>query len=109
MAPSTQAVAAVQGILSAALSYHKSSQLAPAIVAGIADPHFKARRLALGVEANPPTSGAFDQFIAPEISKWAKVIQLPISSRGHSSQRSVTSNERTSQRNVAFARDSEIL
>jgi len=52
--------------------YHRSSQLAAVIVAGIADPNFKARLLTLGVEANP-----FGQFIADEIAKWPKVIKLP--------------------------------
>jgi hypothetical protein len=37
--------------------YHKSGQRAAAIVAGVADPSFKARLLTLGVEANPPRFG----------------------------------------------------
>ena len=61
--------------------YHRSSQLAAAIVAALADPNFKVRLLTLGVEANPLTSGASDQFIADEIAKWAKVIKLPTSCR----------------------------
>jgi hypothetical protein len=81
---------AVQGILSAASFYHSSSQLAAAIVAGIADPNFKARLLTLVVEANP-----FGQFIADEIAKWPKVIKLPTSSRSDPSQHSVTSDGET--------------
>jgi hypothetical protein len=103
MAPSTQAVAAVPEILSAASLYHRSSQLAAAIVAGIADPNFKARLLTLGVEANP-----FGQFIADEIVKWPKVIKLPTSSRSDPSQHSVTSDGRILQRNVAFGSGPDI-
>ena len=104
MAPSAQAVAAVPEILSAASLYHRSSQLAAAIVAGIADPDFKARLLTLSVEANP-----FGQFIADEIAKWPKVIKLPTSSRSDPSQHSVTSDGRIPQRNVAFESKYEIL
>jgi hypothetical protein len=42
-------------------------QLAAAIVAGIADPNFKAWLLTLGVKANP-----FGQFIADEIREVAE-------------------------------------
>jgi hypothetical protein len=52
------------------------SQPAAAIVAGVADPNFKARLPTLGVEADPLTSGAFGQFIIDEIAKWAKVIKF---------------------------------
>jgi len=61
--------------------YHRLGQRAAAIVAGVADPNFKARLLTLGVEANPLTSGAFGQFIADEIAKWAKVIKFADISR----------------------------
>jgi hypothetical protein len=84
--------------------YHSSSQLAAAIVAGIADPNFKARLLTLGVEADP-----FGQFIADEIAKWPKVIKLPTSSWSDPSQHSVTSDERIPQRNVAFGSNCDIV
>jgi tripartite-type tricarboxylate transporter receptor subunit TctC len=61
--------------------YHKLGQRAAAIVAGVADPNFKARLLTLGVAANPLTSRAFGQFIADEIAKWAKVIKFANISR----------------------------
>jgi tripartite-type tricarboxylate transporter receptor subunit TctC len=81
MAHSTSAVAAAPGLLSAVSLYHKLGQRAAAIVSGVADPNFKARLLALGVEANPLTSRAFGQFIADEIAKWAKVIKFANISR----------------------------
>jgi len=104
MAPSTQAVATVPEILSAASLYHRSSQLAAAIVAGIADPNFKARLLTLGGEANP-----FGQFIADEIAKWPKVIKLPTSSRSDPSQHSVASDGRIPQHNIAFGSGAAVL
>jgi len=56
MAASTQAFVAVPEILSAASLYHRSSQLAAAIVAGIADPNFKARLLIpIVVDLDPST------------------------------------------------------
>jgi hypothetical protein len=39
------------------LLYHKLGQRAAAIVAGVADPNFKARLLTLGVQANPVRFG----------------------------------------------------
>jgi hypothetical protein len=87
IAPSTQAVAAVPEILSAASLYHRSSQLAAAIVAGIADPNFKARLRTLAVEANP-----FGQFIADELAKWPKVIKLPANRKTASRRSSPKSN-----------------
>jgi hypothetical protein len=56
MAPGNQAAAAAPGILSAVSLYHKLGQRAAAIVAGVADPSFKARLLTPGVEANPLTA-----------------------------------------------------
>jgi hypothetical protein len=48
---------------------------APAVVAGVSDPNFKARLLTLGIDAEPRPR-AFGQFIADEIPRRAKVIKL---------------------------------
>jgi tripartite-type tricarboxylate transporter receptor subunit TctC len=45
------------------------------ITAGLADPTFKARLLALGGEPRAMTSDEFGKFIADETEKWAKVIK----------------------------------
>jgi tripartite-type tricarboxylate transporter receptor subunit TctC len=44
--------------------------------AGIVDPTFSARLLALGVGLRPMTSAEFGHFISDEIAKWAKVISF---------------------------------
>jgi hypothetical protein len=64
MAPNTQVVAAVQGILSAAFIVPQLKPAAAGIVGGIADTNFQARLLTLGVEANP-----LSQFVASKIAK----------------------------------------
>jgi tripartite-type tricarboxylate transporter receptor subunit TctC len=46
------------------------------INAGLADPEFKARLLALGIESKAMTPAEFGQFIADEIVKWAKVVKF---------------------------------
>jgi hypothetical protein len=56
--------------------YHRSSQLAAAVVAGVGGPNFKSRLLTRRYRRRAATSGAFGQFIADEIPKWAKVIKL---------------------------------
>jgi hypothetical protein len=89
----TRSLLAHAEILSAASLYHRSSQLAAAIVAGIADPNFKARLLTLAVEANP-----FGQFIADELAKWPKVIKLPTSSRSDPTEGGVSSHSNQSRR-----------
>ena len=46
------------------------------INAGLADPTFNARLLAVGVAPRPMTTAEFGRFIADEIDKWAKVIRF---------------------------------
>jgi tripartite-type tricarboxylate transporter receptor subunit TctC len=46
------------------------------ITAGVADPKFKARLLALGVAPRARTPAEFAKFIADETEKWAKVIKF---------------------------------
>jgi tripartite-type tricarboxylate transporter receptor subunit TctC len=46
------------------------------INAGLADPTFKARLLALGVEPSAMTPSEFGKFIVDETEKWAKVIKF---------------------------------
>jgi tripartite-type tricarboxylate transporter receptor subunit TctC len=45
------------------------------INAGLADPTFKARLLALGVEPKAMTSDEFSKFVMDETEKWGKVIR----------------------------------
>jgi tripartite-type tricarboxylate transporter receptor subunit TctC len=51
-------------------------KLAPAILAGGADPNFKSRLVTLGVEPMPLTTAEFGKFIAAEVEKWAKVVKF---------------------------------
>ena len=44
--------------------------------AGLNDPTFKSRILALGVEPRPLTPADFGKFIAAEVDKWAKVVRF---------------------------------
>jgi tripartite-type tricarboxylate transporter receptor subunit TctC len=44
--------------------------------AGLADPAFKSRLVAVGVEPRPMSTAEFGKFIHDEIEKWAKVIQF---------------------------------
>ncbi len=44
--------------------------------AGLADPTFKSRLIAVGVEPRPMSTAEFGKFIHDEIEKWAKVIQF---------------------------------
>jgi tripartite-type tricarboxylate transporter receptor subunit TctC len=44
------------------------------INSGLADPRFKARLLALGVEPKAMTSDDFSKFVVDETEKWGKVI-----------------------------------
>jgi tripartite-type tricarboxylate transporter receptor subunit TctC len=44
--------------------------------AGLTDPAFGQRLLAIGVAPRPITTAAFGQFVADEIAKWAKVIKV---------------------------------
>ena len=46
------------------------------INAGVADPDFTARLLALGIERRPMTTAEFSKFVGDEIEKWAKVIKF---------------------------------
>jgi tripartite-type tricarboxylate transporter receptor subunit TctC len=46
------------------------------IKTGVADPRFKARLLALGVEPSPMTTVEFGKFVGDEIAKWSKVIKF---------------------------------
>jgi tripartite-type tricarboxylate transporter receptor subunit TctC len=51
-------------------------KLAAATVAAGADPAFKSRLVALGVESTPMTTAQFAKFIADKTEKWAKVIKF---------------------------------
>ncbi len=52
------------------------ARLNPEISAVVADPHDRARLLALGVEPRPMTTAEFGTFIADETAKWRKVIKF---------------------------------
>lgn len=52
------------------------AKLATAIVAIGADPTFKSRLLAIGVESMPMNTEQFKKFVADEIDKWAKVVKF---------------------------------
>jgi tripartite-type tricarboxylate transporter receptor subunit TctC len=51
-------------------------KLAAAIVAIGADPTFKSRLVAIGVESMPMTTDQFKKFVADEVDKWAKVVKF---------------------------------
>ncbi len=52
------------------------AKLAPTVTASVADPAFKSRLTALGVEPKPMNTAEFGKFINDEIEKWAKVIKF---------------------------------
>jgi tripartite-type tricarboxylate transporter receptor subunit TctC len=52
------------------------AKLAAATVAIGADPTFKSRLVALGVESTPMDTAAFSKFVTDEIAKWAKVVDF---------------------------------
>jgi tripartite-type tricarboxylate transporter receptor subunit TctC len=52
------------------------AKLAPAITAAVAEPAFKSRLTALGVEPKPMTTPEFSKFVGDEIDKWAKVLKF---------------------------------
>jgi len=52
------------------------AKLATNIVAVGADPLFKSRLVAIGVESTPMTTEQFKTFVADEIAKWAKVVKF---------------------------------
>jgi tripartite-type tricarboxylate transporter receptor subunit TctC len=47
-----------------------------AVNAGLADPQLKAHLAALGVDTDPMTPAAFENFIAAETVKWGKVVKF---------------------------------
>jgi tripartite-type tricarboxylate transporter receptor subunit TctC len=52
------------------------ARLETATIASVADPVFRARVVALGLEPAPLPAAEFGKFIAEEIEKWAKVIKF---------------------------------